>query len=249
MTELELLVDFHRDAERQGPGSAQETIRALDLIPHSPASPMQVADIGCGSGAQTLTLAQHIHGHITAVDLFPEFLDTLTARAERMGLEKKIHPLLASMEALPFEEEQWDLIWSEGAIYHMGFEQGVTSWRKFLKPGAYLAVSEVIWLTPSRPPEIEAFWNQAYPEIDTASAKMKVLEESGYTPMGFFVLSPSSWLDNYYRPLEQHAPAFLERHAHSEMARSIVEEHQKERELYEQYHPYYGYGFFVARKY
>ena len=32
MTELELLVDFHKDAERQGPGSSYETKKALSFI-------------------------------------------------------------------------------------------------------------------------------------------------------------------------------------------------------------------------
>ena len=30
------------------------------------------------------------------------------------------------MDALPFENEELDLIWSEGAIYNIGFEKGVT---------------------------------------------------------------------------------------------------------------------------
>ena len=32
MTELELLVDFHKDAERQGPGSSTATLKALHFM-------------------------------------------------------------------------------------------------------------------------------------------------------------------------------------------------------------------------
>ena len=32
MTELELMIDFHKDAERQGPGSYSETLKALSFI-------------------------------------------------------------------------------------------------------------------------------------------------------------------------------------------------------------------------
>ena len=35
-----------------------------------------------------------------------------------------------------------DLIWSEGAIYNIGFEQGVRDWRPFLKEGGVLVASE-----------------------------------------------------------------------------------------------------------
>ena len=31
MTELELIIDFHKDAEQQGPGSPEETLRAFEL--------------------------------------------------------------------------------------------------------------------------------------------------------------------------------------------------------------------------
>ena len=32
MTELELIIDFHVDADRQGPGSSVESIKALNFI-------------------------------------------------------------------------------------------------------------------------------------------------------------------------------------------------------------------------
>jgi methylase of polypeptide subunit release factors len=34
-----------------------------------------IADIGCGSGGQTMVLAQHAPGNITGIDLFPVFID------------------------------------------------------------------------------------------------------------------------------------------------------------------------------
>jgi hypothetical protein len=37
------------------------------------------------------------------------------------------------MDDLPFKEEELDLIWSEGAIYNIGFEKGLREWRKYLK--------------------------------------------------------------------------------------------------------------------
>ena len=42
------------------------------------------------------------------------------------------------MDALPFGEEELDMIWCEGAIYNIGFERGLKEWRKYLKPGGYI---------------------------------------------------------------------------------------------------------------
>lgn len=247
MTELELLVDFHKDAERQGPGSSEETIRALELI-EIKGPDIKIADIGCGSGGQTITLAQNIKGQITAVDLFSEFLEGLNQKSKELGLQDRVKTVERSMEDLPFDMESFDIIWSEGAIYNLGFETGIKKWKDYLKPNGYLSVSEVTWITNSRPKEIEEYWNKEYPEIDTASNKIRILEENGYTVVGFFILSQNSWLDNYYKPMEKWFPAFLEKHKNSEMARNIVEEHKDEIRKYQKYKDYYSYGFYIARK-
>src|SRR6056297_1175822 len=113
MTELELLIDFHKDAKRQGPGSTSGTLMALNFIDLGKKKSLKVADIGCGSGAQTITLAQNIEGQITAVDLFPEFLAKLNLRSKEQGLQDKITTLEKSMEDLHFVKEEFDIIWSE----------------------------------------------------------------------------------------------------------------------------------------
>jgi len=127
MTELELLIDFHKDAERQGPGSTADTLRAVDFIGIDRKKPLKVVDIGCGTGAQTITLAQNLEGHITAVDLFPEFLEKLNLKTKELGLQDNITTLQRSMDDLPFGKEGFDIIWSEGAIYIMGFEAGINN--------------------------------------------------------------------------------------------------------------------------
>ena len=44
-----------------------------------------------------------------------------------------------------------DLIWSEGAVYTIGFERGINEWYKFLKHGGYIAISEASWFAKNRP--------------------------------------------------------------------------------------------------
>ena len=248
MTEIELIVDLHKTIGRQGPGSEADTLRALGYIDTARRKDLKIADIGCGTGGQTLTLAKNTQAQITAVDLFPEFLEVLATRARAMGLQQQIHTLQGSMDQLPFERESFDIIWAEGAIYSMGFEAGIKNWREYLKPGGYLAVSEITWTTCSRPGEIQDFWESEYPEIDRASGKIKLLEEHGYTLAGYFILPQESWLRTYYEPLERHFDSFLERHHHSQAAGKVVEAYRQEIALYTRYQAYYSYGFYVARK-
>jgi len=248
MTDFELLIDFHADAERQGPGSEADTLQALNLIREARGTTLKVADIGCGCGAQTLTLAKHISGHITAVDFIPEFLEKLQARATALGVQDKISTLAHSMEDLPFAQAAYDLIWAEGAIYNMGFEAGIKNWKQFLKTGGHLAVSELTWTTHSRPSEIEAYWQGEYPEVDTASNKIKLLEESGYSLVGYFILPYSSWMEGYYQPIESRFEPFLHKHQHAPAAQNIVDKEKEEIRMYKQYKDYLSYGFYIAQK-
>ncbi|WP_319642021.1 class I SAM-dependent methyltransferase [Methanovulcanius yangii] len=209
---------------------------------------LKIADIGCGTGASTILLAKNLDATITAVDFLPEFLDELQTRAEDHGVADRITTLNCSMDVLPFAEGEFDVIWSEGAVYNMGFEAGVSAWSRYLKPGGKLIVSEITWLSATRPPELQSYWETEYPEIDVASAKMGILEQHGYSPEAYFVLPWHCWLENYYRPMQSRFDAFLERHGGSDEAMAIVEAEQQEIALYEKYRDYYSYGVYVAKK-
>ncbi len=248
MDNYQLLIDLYKRTNRQGPGGDAETEKALNLAIADRAQPLKIADIGCGTGASTLLLARLLNAQITAVDFLHEFLVVLEGRAENLGLSRKITTLCCSMDDLPFGDEEYDVIWSEGSIYNIGFERGVTYWNRFLKPGGLLVASEITWITSSRPLELQKHWEEEYPEIDMASAKIGLLERNGYSPIGYFVLPEHCWLDIYYRPLQESFHDFLNRNGNSEEARAIVETENREIALYEKYKSYYSYGVYIARK-
>ena len=246
--DYDLMIDLHKRNPRQGPGGDDETRRALELggLLDAP-GPLLVADIGCGTGASTLVLAECLDADISAVDLSRDFLDALEGNAERRGLAGRITALQCSMEELPFAEGSLDAVWSEGAVYNMGFEEGARYFRRFLKAGGVLAVSELSWLSDERPEEAERYWSAGYPGIATAREKAGILEASGYALAGCFPLPEECWLDNYYAPLEAGFDAFLARHG-TRAARSIVDAEEAEIAFYGKYREYYGYVFYVARK-
>jgi SAM-dependent methyltransferase len=143
MNDYQLLIDLHKHASRQGPGGDAETLQAIALAGLDSRAPQKIAVIGCGTGAAALLLAKHLNAQISAIDFLPDFLDVLNQRAEQAGVADKISTYACSMESLPFADEALDVIWSEGAIYNFGFEQGVSDWRRCLKPGGLLIASEI----------------------------------------------------------------------------------------------------------
>ncbi len=248
MDDLELLIDLHLEADRQGPSGNDETRFSVLLSGLKGMKDLKVADIGCGTGASTLVLAEELDANVTAVDFLPPFLERLKVTAESKGLAEPVSTLEASMETLPFEEQSLDAIWSEGAIYNMGFENGVKAWRRFLKPGGILAVSELTWLTNERPKELEQYWMQEYSEVALASEKLAILEKNGYSAIGYFPLSKRCWLENYYHPMQARFTEFLSRNDNSEPAQAIVAAEKQEISLYERFSAFFSYGYYVAKK-
>jgi ubiquinone/menaquinone biosynthesis C-methylase UbiE len=185
--EFSLIVDYYINLERQGPGSPEVTLQALSFIDNL-TDKSRIADIGCGTGGQTMTLAQNTAGNITGIDISPDFINRFNDNAEKLNLQNRMKGIVGSMDNLSFGVEELDLIWSEGAIYSIGFERGINEWRNFLKTGGYIAVTEASWFTGERPAEIQDFWQNAYPEIDTIPNKVAQMQKAGYLPVATSVL-------------------------------------------------------------
>lgn len=244
---LEFLIEFHKDAKRQGPGSDEATKRALSFIPQLDEG-SQILDIGCGTGAQTMVLAQSTKAKIIAVDMLPQFLEKLNERIENNNLSNRVVTKEMTMDGLNFEEKSFDVIWSEGAIYNIGFEKGLTQWRKYLKDNGYIAVSEISWLTADRPTEIEQYWVNAYPEIDTIDTKLSLIDKCGYTPIAHFALDDHCWIDNYYKPILERSETFLQKYNQVEEVKEFVRAGKIEAEMYTKFKEYYSYVFYIAKK-
>ena len=242
-----LICEYFSSIERQGPGSPEVTLKALSFVDNL-TSESRIADIGCGTGGQTMVLANHTAGHITGIDLFPTFIELFNANSENLNLGDRVNGVVGSMEHLPFRNEELDLIWAEGAIYNIGFERGLNKWRELLKPGGFIAVSEASWFTEERPGEIDAFWKDAYPEIDTISRKVRQMQKAGYIPMANFVLPENCWTEHFYAPQAAAQEKFLEKYAGNKTAEELVENQRHEADLYDQYKAFYGYVFYIGKK-
>ena len=146
----EVFYELFLNMPRQGLGSNEYTRRAYDYFSHLAKEPC-ILDIGCGSGMQTLELARISGGHVTALDNYQPFLDILEKNAKSAGLDKLIKSLNGSMFELPFPKSTFDIIWSEGAIFIIGFKKGLYEWKPFIKPCGYLVVSELTWIRSDQP--------------------------------------------------------------------------------------------------
>ena len=196
---------------------------------------------------QTLELARISTATILAVDTHQPFLDVLARQAAREGLAERISCINRSMAALDFEPASFDVLWSEGAIYIIGFERGLREWQPLLKKGGYLAVTELTWLKTAPPAEPRTFWNAETPGMHTVAENLSAIQSTGYREVGHFVLPESAWWEDYFTPLEKRITRLTEKYQGNEEALVFLQESQREIDLYRKYSEWYGYVFYVMQ--
>lgn len=243
---MEFFFEIHKDLPREGPGDSDSTRQAFRKMTMLPQEPV-ILDVGSGPGAQTLDLAVLSNGVIHAVDTHQPFLDRLQQKVIEQGLSQRVKVYNQSMSALDFPPASFDLIWSEGAIYIMGFEAGLRAWEPLLKPGGYIAVTELTWLQPDPPAEVNDFWHQAYPGMKSLEENLNIIYDSNYFLIDYFALPKTSWTEEYYRPLQARIAMLREQHPHDSKVQKVLDEEQAEIDIYEKYHQWYGYVFYIMQ--
>lgn len=244
---MDMLFELHSGLSQQAPGNNSSTLRALSMMTSPPHTP-SILDVGCGPGRQTIALARITGAKIVGVDIHQPFLDDLKKRAALAGLTDLVTVKNCSMNEMNFEEESFDIVWSEGAIYIIGFDKGLVEWKRFLKPDGFMALTEISWLTDDPPPEAINYWLAEYPAMKTIKQNIEAIEKAGYTFVDSFTLPDSAWWENYYIPLEKKIERFREKYTADREALEFAESSQAEIDLFREYSNSYGYVFYVMIK-
>lgn len=163
MEGMEYFHELFCNLPRGGPGDDKSTRKAFSFLKNLPAKPL-ILDIGCGHGKQTLELARISKGKIIALDNYQPFLDILMSKVKEKSFDKRIIPKNQSMLEIDFNNDTFDIIWAEGSIFVMGFQNGLKKCYQLLKNYGYFVVSEVVLLLPNLPKPLKEFWDEVYPD-------------------------------------------------------------------------------------
>ena len=243
---FELFLEIYGTLPRAGPGSTEDTLHALGLVPHE--NPATILDLGCGPGAQTLVLAEALPDvSIKAMDLTPQMATEARRRVVAAGYDNRVRVETGDMMSPDVPKASQDLIWCEGAIYFAGVEPALRRWKPLLTPNGAVAFTEPIWIHPSPPEDLVAWWREEYPAITDEAGVRTAVQSAGFSTVGSFVLPAGSWWKEYYGPMEGRISEFLATHPDDALSAEIADEAKKEIETFRKYQQYYSYGFFIVQ--
>lgn len=246
MDDMEYFYELFRGLPRGGPGDCTSTRKAFGYLKNLPSKPL-ILDIGCGHGVQTLELARISNGTIMALDHYQPFLDILMKNAARKGLDTKITIKNQSMLEMDFKDSTFDVIWSEGAIFIMGFDNGLKKCKQLLKNKGYFVVSEAVLLLPNLPKPLQDFWDEEYPQIKDINGNLSLIRDEGFTVVAHFTLPQSCWVD-FYSQMNKEIKKLKKKYHDNDIALQVFETFEKETKIYDTYSDYFGYEFFIMQK-
>jgi ubiquinone/menaquinone biosynthesis C-methylase UbiE len=243
--QMKYFFEIYGTLPRAGPGDNASTAKAYRMIPDLPDNP-KILDIGCGPGKQTLELARLSKGKIVALDNHQPFLDKVEQDAKAAGLSQYIDTMNQDMNEMSFPAESFDLIWAEGALYLMGFENAIIKCKEFLKKNGALAATELVWLTDDPTPTAKE-WAKEYEGIKNVRDNLELFKKNGYEVLGHFTLPVRSWFAEYYDPMQERINELRPKYQDNETARAVLDMAQQEINGFRKCSDQVGYEFFVAR--
>ena len=156
------------------------TRKAFHILPQM--NKPRILDVGCGSGIPTLELARLSQGEVIGIDIDQPALDKFYRRIEDARLAERVQAENCSMFDMNFPDESFDIVWSEGSIYAIGFERGLREWKRLLKPRGSMVVHD---------------------EQGNVREKLEQISNCGYKLLSYFMLSKEIWWTEYFAPLEK----------------------------------------------
>ena len=95
-------------------------------------------EIGAGTGYFSLNLAtQGLIENLTATDISPGMLESLSGTAERLGVP--VTTVVSEAESLPFEDESFDVVMGHAVLHHIpDLDRAFSEFFRVLRPGGVI---------------------------------------------------------------------------------------------------------------
>ncbi|MCP4761620.1 MAG: class I SAM-dependent methyltransferase [archaeon] len=201
------------------------TQKAFELLPMM--EKPKILDVGCGSGEGDILLAKISDAKIIGIDNNTTALSNFDEKIKKMGLTERIEILNCSFTENNFEDESFDIIWSEGSLNPIGYEIFLKTSYNLVKKERFLVIHE---------------------QYNRMSNKLGDLSKFGYKLLDQFLLPADAWWLEYYKPLETHIKNLKKKYKENLDFQRKFEEILKEIDMVKNNQEFYRSAIFILQK-
>ncbi len=201
------------------------TRKAYQQLPHI--KEPQILDIGCGSGVPAIQLAKLSEGKTIGIDIDQACIDEFNKKIKQEGLANRVKAIKLSFSEMKFPNEPFDIIWSEGVIGELHFEDELKNWRRLLKQNGYLII---------------------HYQISAVNESLSRTPSFGYALVDTILLPPGVWWTEFYKPIEEKMCFLLQKYQSDPDASKLLKILQSEIAMVKK-SPYdFDTAFFIMKK-
>jgi ubiquinone/menaquinone biosynthesis C-methylase UbiE len=201
------------------------TKEAFIRLPHI--EKPQILDVGCGSGGPAAELSKLTDGTIVGIDTDAQCIEEFKERIKQEALSNRVMAVNRSLSGMHFPDGSFDVVWSEGKLEGLTFEDELREWRTLLKHGGYLVI---------------------HYETKDAKDSIPKIPNLGYTLIDTVALPRDVWWTDFYEPLQEKMGYMLEKYSGNRKALKYLEQLGNEAEMVKKNPGDFSTAFYIMKK-
>ncbi len=180
-------------------------LKAFGEIPEKKAP--RILLLGCGTGIAVIEIVLLSGGFMDAVDDDRKSLRVLDDTVRALNLDKCVRLFHRRYDKLNLRHERYDIVWAEGIINTIGFENGIAELQKYMKSDGCMVIHD---------------------EIYDYKRKLEIIEQYGFRLIKYFVIPPAVWMEDYFKPLGERIASLKEKYSDDKDALDALEKEESE---------------------
>lgn len=214
-------------------------------------------DVGCGLGITPHYIAKNHGCKVVGIDISEEMIDKAKERTKKKHIKGGVEFRVADMQALPFEDNTFDIVIGESVAAFLGDKQkGINECIRVTKPGGYVGFNEVTWIETPPPAELAEYISRITgAKLKSSDGWEGLLEGTGLKDIKvrtYEINAMRQFVDEIkyigVRDFVRGWYKFLSLCIKSTAFREYLKEAWPPKSIFKNYYQYLGYGIYVGRK-
>ena len=229
-------------------GGFKATQQLIELLPLDRTK--TILEAGCASGKSACYLARTFGCRVVGVDLLPGMVERARERGRREGVEGRVEFRVGDAQALPFEDDTFDIVMGEFIIGLVTDKQkALSEYRRVAKPGGVIGLNEATWIRTPPPQGLAEYLTNTVGlqgEILAREGWEALLAEAGIRDLVVQIHKVETLKNprNDFADLLRALPRVLNMYLRNPMFRKFI---GMSLSLPENLLEYFGYGLYVGR--